>query len=110
MNVPNSRALIARNRRISQRTERLITKSEGAETVCTAEAAAPSYRIERQYEGVWHVLDEDDERAARVGCFMPGPMVSYSGPSITSPAMARAVAAAMVALADEIDSPSSALA
>lgn len=63
-----------------------------------------SYTVEKQYEGVYHVLDDEDgERVARVAKFMPGPMVSVSGQSVTSPALARAIAEAMVLLADELD-------
>lgn len=63
-----------------------------------------TYSVERQHEGVYHVLDDQDgERVARVARFMPGPMVSVDGPRIVPPAMARAVARAMVRLANEID-------
>ena len=63
-----------------------------------------TYTVERQYEGLYYVLDDEDgERVASVGRFMPGPMVSVDGPRIVSPAMARAVADAMVALADDLE-------
>lgn len=61
-----------------------------------------AYVVRKQYEGVYHVLDEDGERVARVARFMPGPMVSMDGPSITSPALARAVARAMTRLANDL--------
>lgn len=62
------------------------------------------YKIERQYEGCYHVVDtEDGERAARVSMFLPGPMVSVSGQGLYSPDLARLVAEAMTLLADEID-------
>lgn len=55
----------------------------------------------------YYVIDSDDgERVARVGKFMPGPMVSYSGQKIVPPALARAVAEAMVSCADEVDAVS----
>lgn len=61
----------------------------------------------RQYEGLFYVMcSEDDlppQMVASVGRFMPGPAISYEGPKITPPAMARAVAQAMIRLADEID-------
>ncbi len=63
----------------------------------------PTYRVSKQYEGLYHVLDDEGERVARVGRFMPGPMVSVTGPSITSPAMAKAVARAMLRLARDLE-------
>ena len=62
-----------------------------------------SYRVERQMEGVYFVLDEDGDRANRVSRFEPGAMVSVSGQGLYSRAQARAVAKAMVMLADELE-------
>lgn len=63
-----------------------------------------SYRVERMYEGCYVVVDEDDdERVARVARFMPGDLVLVEAARITSPALARAIAEAMVVLADELD-------
>ena len=62
------------------------------------------YYIEKQYEGCYLVIDEEDsERVARVARFEPGPMVSIKIPHLLSPAMAKAVAAAMVELANDLD-------
>jgi hypothetical protein len=62
------------------------------------------YRIEKQYEGLYYVIDKSDgERSARVGRFMPGPMVSVDGPRITSPALAKAIARAMTKLANDLE-------
>jgi hypothetical protein len=61
------------------------------------------YRVQKQCEGLYYVLDNEGERAARVGKFMPGPMVSVSGGSLYSPALARAVARAMVKLAKDLE-------
>jgi hypothetical protein len=63
-----------------------------------------SYRVRKEYEGCYYVIEEGTgERAARVGKFMPGPMVSVSGQqSLYSPALARAVARAMTRLANEL--------
>lgn len=61
------------------------------------------YRVSKQYEGVYHVLDEDGERVARIGKFMPGPMVSVAGPQITPPGLAKAMARAMQRLASDIE-------
>lgn len=64
---------------------------------------ACTYRVERQYEGLYYVLDEKNERCTSVGRFMPGPMVSVDGPRIVPPALARAIADAMNALAAELE-------
>jgi hypothetical protein len=57
------------------------------------------YVVQSLYEGAYNVHDEDDgERVAYVSLFMPGPMVSVTGPRITSPALARAIAWCMVEL------------
>jgi hypothetical protein len=61
------------------------------------------YTVEKQYDGLYHVLDEEGDRVARVGRWMPGPMVSYTGPDILAPAHARAVGEAMTALAGDIE-------
>lgn len=64
----------------------------------------PGYRVERQYEGLYHVIDASDgERVARVARFEPGPKVSYQGQTLIPPALARAIARALVGLADEIE-------
>lgn len=74
-----------------------------------AEIANPtheSYTVQRQYEGEYHIIDEEGDRVARVSRFVTGPtsnMVSVSGPSLTPTDMARAVAKAMIRLADEIE-------
>lgn len=63
-----------------------------------------TYTVAKQYDGLYYVIaDIDGERIASVGRFMPGPCVSVDGPRITTPALGRAIAAAMVALADELD-------
>lgn len=62
------------------------------------------YRIKKQYEGVYHVLDSDGERVARVARFMPGPMVSVTGPQIASPDLAVVIARAMTRLAKDLKS------
>lgn len=62
------------------------------------------YRVKRACEGRYDVIDTDDGwTVAHVGRFMPGPMISCSGPSILSPLMARAVARAMTRLANELE-------
>lgn len=61
------------------------------------------YSVQEHYGGYNIVDDDDGERVARVAKFMPGPMVSVTGARITSPALARAVAQAMLALADKIE-------
>lgn len=60
------------------------------------------YHVKKEYEGLYVVLDDDGERMARVGRFNPGPMVSVSGGSLTSPDLALAVARAMSRLAREL--------
>lgn len=72
------------------------------------------YTVERRAQGVYEVVDAAGERTARVARFMPGPLINVEGAQLTSPALARAVAEAMNACADEIegtartpDSPSS---
>jgi hypothetical protein len=62
-----------------------------------------TYRVSKQYEGVYHVLDDEGERVARVARFMPGPMVSFDGPRITPPNLAKAIARAMQRLASDIE-------
>lgn len=63
-----------------------------------------AYTVEKIYEGVYEVRDADDgARVARVSKFMPGPMVSTTAAGIQSPASARAIASAMVALANDIE-------
>ena len=64
------------------------------------------YTVRRQYEGLYYIFDWEGDRVASVAKFLPGPMVSYSGPKITSPAMARAVARAMNRLAKDIEASS----
>jgi hypothetical protein len=59
------------------------------------------------HEGCYAVIDSDDgERVARIARFMPGDLVLVEGARITTPALARAIAEAMVALADELDARS----
>lgn len=61
------------------------------------------YRVKREYEGLYVVLDEEGERVARVAKFMPGPMVSVSGQGgLFPPEMALAVGRAMGRLAREL--------
>ena len=68
---------------------------------------AVSYRVQRMHEGCYAVIDSDDgERLARIARFMPGDLVLVEGARITTPALARAIAEAMVALADELDARS----
>jgi hypothetical protein len=65
-----------------------------------------SYRVKKEYEGVYVVIDTDAKyggRVARVGKFMPGPMIWVRGGSLTSPALAKAVARAMTRLANDIE-------
>ena len=63
-----------------------------------------SYRTEKQCEGVYVVIDEDDEdQVARVSKFNPGPMVSVSTSSLLSPPLAKAVARAMTKLANDLE-------
>lgn len=68
---------------------------------------ALTYRVAKQYDGLYYVIaSDDDERyqhTARVARFQPGPMVLVEGPRITSPALARAIAKAMVKLANDIE-------
>lgn len=62
------------------------------------------YTVKKEYEGLYVVIDNyDGEQVARIGKFMPGPMVSVAGCSITSPALAKAVAKAMTKLANDIE-------
>lgn len=64
-----------------------------------------SYTVNREYEGLYHVYDDEDgERVARVAKFLPGPMVYVRGQQgMYPPQLARAVARAMVMLADELE-------
>lgn len=62
-----------------------------------------TYTIEQHFGGYNVIDDEDGERVARVTKFMPGPVVSCDGATLTPPALARAIARAMVLVADEID-------
>lgn len=70
-----------------------------------------TYRVERVYEGLYYIFASDDDeryqRTASVGRWQPGPMVSVTGPQITPPALARAIAEAMIALSIELDSSAS---
>lgn len=76
----------------------------GDPPACCPTATHPGYKVEKQYAGLYYVIDlSDGERVARVGLFQPGPMVSVDGPRITSPHLARAIAKAMVKLANELD-------
>lgn len=61
-----------------------------------------SYTVKREYEGKYVVLDEDGDRVASAGRFMPGPMVSMTGPRIMPPQMAKAVARAQQRLANDL--------
>jgi hypothetical protein len=65
-----------------------------------------SYTLERKFGSV-HIIDnEDGERAARVSRFSVGPqqsLVSVTGGGLHSAALARAIAEAMVIVADEIE-------
>jgi hypothetical protein len=61
-----------------------------------------SYRVKKECEGTYIVVDDEGERAARIAKFMPGPMVSVTGGSLTSPALAKAVAKAMMKLANDL--------
>lgn len=67
----------------------------------TAEAA-PEYKVRKEYEGKYVILDDEGERVGSVGRFMPGPMVSYTGQHIMSPNHARAVARALRCLARDL--------
>jgi hypothetical protein len=62
-----------------------------------------TYRIKKEYEGLYVILNEDDERVARVARFMPGPMVSVDGGSLVSPTLAKAIAKAMTKLANDLE-------
>lgn len=61
------------------------------------------YNVRKQSDGLYYVLDADGERAARVGRFHPGPMVSVSGQGLYSPPLAKAVARAMTRLANDLE-------
>lgn len=66
----------------------------------------PTYTLEHKYSSV-HIIDsEDGERVARVSRFSIGPrqsMVSVDSSGLMSPTLARAVAEAMVMVADQIE-------
>lgn len=62
-----------------------------------------SYRIKKVYEGLYVVIDSDGDTVARIAKFMPGPMISISSSSITSPACAKAIAKAMTKLANDLE-------
>ncbi len=62
--------------------------------------AMTTYKIKKEHEGLYIILDEDGERVARVGRFNPEPMVSVS---FCSPALARAISKAMTKLANELE-------
>ena len=63
-----------------------------------------SYCVKKECEGLYVVIDTDDgEQMARIGRFNPGPMVSVRGGSLTSPALAKAVAKAMTRLANDLE-------
>jgi hypothetical protein len=66
-----------------------------------------SYRVKKQYEGAYVVIDEDDgEQMAHISRFNPGPMVSVRGGSIYPPALAKAIARAMNKLANDLEQES----
>lgn len=63
-----------------------------------------TYRVDRQYEGLYYIIDsEDSGHVASVGRWMPGPMIHMRTQTIVSTGLARALAEALVALADELD-------
>lgn len=72
----------------------------------TTEQKTITYTAERAHKDTYYIVCHEpgcpDERVARVGTFMPGPMVSVSGKSLYPPEMARAVAEAMILVAAEI--------
>lgn len=66
-----------------------------------------AFKITSPYSGAYEIIDTNDgERVARVNQWMPGPMVSVTGSQLMSPALARAVAEAMLMVARDIETES----
>ena len=68
---------------------------------------AVSYRVQRMHEGCYAVIDATTANASHgLPGSCPATSCSSKAARITTPALARAIAEAMVALADELDARS----